>query len=207
MPAATIADPEVVEVLLDLSRLRLLAPFLAPAGCTVAGAAEQAGCTVQALGYWVRRFVRLGLLVEVPGERPARYQAAQREFLLDPSRVMPLEDLLDMLYRGAWTRLLQGYTREYRRVSEDWYVRVGATPAGVLTRSEVAAWQLDDPGAPEPELPLNAWGAVRLSRERAREVQARLTDLVQAAFEDSSDDEADDLYVFHLGLVRDAQGA
>lgn len=199
MERVKIADPAAVKILMDPSKIRLLAPFMAEAR-TVAQAAEFTGYTQSALLYWVRQFARLGLLTEVGETRPTRYQAVTREFLVDPSRVMPLEDLLDQLYGGAWTRMLSGYTREYRRVSEDWFVSLQASPEGVITRREVAAWHLDGPA---PELPLNDWGVIRLPRDRARELQGKLTNLVQSYFDGSSEDERDDLYVFHLGFVRD----
>lgn len=202
MERVKIADPEAVKILMDPSKIRLLAPFMTGA-CTVAQAAELTGYTQSALLYWVRRFVQLGLLTETGPARPTRFQAITREFLVDPSRVMPLEDLLDQLYGSAWTRMLGGYTREYRRVSEDWFVSLQASPEGLITRREVAAWHLDGPA---PDLPLNDWGVIRLSRDRARELQDKLSELVQGYFEASSEDERDDLYVFHLGFVRDTLG-
>lgn len=202
MERVKIVDPEAIQVLMDIAKIRLLAPFMVEAR-TVAQVAEVTGYSHNALGYWVKRFVRLGLLKEVGEHRPARYQAAAPEFLVDPSRVMPLDDMLDALYRPAWNRLLQGYTREHRRVSEDWYVLLKSSPDGLVTRQEVAAWQIDEPQAPPPVLPLNDWGVIQLSREKARELTTRLSALMGEYFEEGAETPQDDLYVFHLGLARD----
>ena len=184
MSRVTIDDPAAVEVLLDSSKTRLLAPFMLEAQ-TVAAVADATGYSHSALSYWVKRFVKLGLLTEVPGSRPAQFRAVATEFVVDPTRVMPLEDMLGHLNGPGWERLLQGYTQEYRRLSEDWLVLLQATAPG---------W----------DAPLNEWGVMRLRREQARELRERLLALVMEYFEQSSESHDDEVYFLHLGLTRDA---
>lgn len=203
MSRVTIDDPAAVEVLLDSSKTRLLAPFMLEAQ-TVAAVADATGYSHSALSYWVKRFVKLGLLTEVPGSRPAQFRAVATEFVVDPTRVMPLEDMLGHLNGPGWERLLQGYTQEYRRLSEDWLVLLQATPQGALIRREVTPLQLAQATAPGWDAPLNEWGVMRLRREQARELRERLLALVMEYFEQSSESHDDEVYYLHLGLTRDA---
>ncbi|MBZ9712969.1 hypothetical protein [Deinococcus multiflagellatus] len=203
MTRVIVDDPSAVEVLLDSSKTRLLAPFMLGPH-TIAAVAEATGQAQNALTYWVKRFVKLGLLTEVGCGRPAQYQAVTQDFLIDPSRVMPLEDMLRQLNEPIWARLLQGYTQEYRRVSPDWYVQLQITPDGYLIRRPVTPWQLQTPGAPLPELPLNEYTVIGLSREQARELKQRLAALVMEYFEQQPDTGPGEMYFLHLGLTRDA---
>ncbi|WP_295817310.1 hypothetical protein [uncultured Deinococcus sp.] len=203
MSRVTIDDPAAVEVLLDSSKTRLLAPFMLEAQ-TVAAVAEATGYSHSALAYWVKRFVKLGLLTEVEGSRPAQFRAVATEFVVDPTRVMPLEDMLGHLNGPGWERLLQGYTQEYRRLSPDWLVLLQATPQGALIRREVTPLQLAQASAGGWDAPLNEWGVMRLRREQARELRERMLALVMEYFEQASESQGDEVYFLHLGLTRDA---
>ncbi|MVN86299.1 hypothetical protein GO986_05925 [Deinococcus sp. HMF7620] len=171
---------------------------------SIAAVAEVTGQSQNALTYWVKRFVKLGLLKEVGTSRPALYQAVAQTFIIDPSRVMPLDDMLDRLNRPGWTRLLQGFTQEYRRISPDWLVELRVTEDGMLSRRQLPTWALDDAQAPAPELPLNEWGVIQLSREQARELKGRLEALIMEYFEAGPETEQDEVYFLHLALTRDA---
>jgi hypothetical protein len=201
MNRVRVSDPEIIQVLMDFSKVRLLAHFT-PEARTVAQAAGTTGQTQNALLYWIKKFVRMGLMQEVGEGRPAQYQAIACEYLIETTRLMPLENMIEEMYRPLWRRLMDSYTRECRRVSEDWYVKLTLTSEGLMTRREVAAWQLDEPHRSAPELPLNAWGLIRLPHEQAQELQNRLNTLIIEYLDKSSEDEQDDVYVFHLGFVR-----
>ncbi|GGR83414.1 hypothetical protein GCM10008960_08070 [Deinococcus sedimenti] len=192
----------MVEVLLDHAKFRLLMPFMA-APQTIAAAAEVTGTPPTSLGYWVKRFVRLGLVREVGSQRPAVFEAVASEFIVDPSRVMPLEEMLAEVQRPAWNRMLQGYAREYQRLSPDWLLHFHVTPDGVMTRREVTREELERPGAPVAPRPLGEWALLRLSREDAAAFRERLSGVVQEFLGRSSEDEADSVYLVHVGVTRD----
>jgi hypothetical protein len=195
-------DPQVVEVLLDHDRMRLLTPFMA-APMTIAQAAEITGSPPTSLGYWVKRFVRLGLVREVASQRPAVFGAVSNEFIVDPSRVMPLEEMLSGVQRPSWERMLRGYAREYGRLSPDWLLRFHVTPEGVLTRRELTREELERPGGPAAQRPLGEWALLRLSREDAQAFRERLSGVVQEFLARSSEVESDGVYLVHVGLTRD----
>lgn len=202
MTRVIIDDPAVVEVLLDHAKMRLLMPFMMGPQ-TISGAADLTETPPTSLGYWVKRFVRLGLVREVGTRRPAVFQAVSNEFIVDPSRVMPLEEMLSGVQRPSWERMLRGYAREYQRVSPDWLLRFHVTPEGLLTRRELTREELDGSGAPAGQRPLGEWALLRLSREDAQAFRERLSGVVQEFLARSSEVESDSVYLVHVGLTRD----
>lgn len=197
-------SPEAMDVFLDVSKTRLLAPFFGGA-YTVAEVAELTGVGASALGYWIKRFAEWGFLEKVPESRPTRYRAVSQEYILDPMHEMPFEELVERRERSSWARLISGYAREYGRIAEDWYLRLYVDENELLHQDFVPAWWFQEQNYPMPELPLNEWGVIRLNREKARELRAVLERTVLEFFEQATEDAEDEVYVFHLGLVRDAR--
>ncbi|MFC4636838.1 MarR family transcriptional regulator [Deinococcus hohokamensis] len=201
MTRVTVSAPEAMDLFLDLAKLRLFAPFMA-GPVTVTDAARLTGVSASALNYWVKRAVDWGLLERVGEDRPARYQAVSSDFVMNPTAVMPFEDMLERRDRSSWARMLRGYAREYRRVSDDWVFRVYLEQGELLHRDLVPAEAVAS--APPPAVPLNEWGVLRLSRAQARALQAQLERTIETFFEQASADEQDEKYLFHVALVRDA---
>ncbi|UBV44746.1 MarR family transcriptional regulator (plasmid) [Deinococcus taeanensis] len=205
MTRVTVSAPEAMDLFLDLAKLRLFAPFLA-GPITVTDAARLTGVSASALNYWVKRALDWNLLERVGEDRPARYRAVATDFVMNPTAVMPFEDMLERRDRSSWARMLSGYAREYGRVSADWVFRVYLEGGALLHRDLVPAEAMTSP-APPPELPLNEWGVLRLSRAQARVLKERLEETLQAFFEEASDDQQDEKYLFHVAVVRDGGAA
>lgn len=207
MDGSKMADSKLLDVFLDTSKLRLLAPFLKGV-YTVAEVAEMAGVSAGALGYWVKRFLAWGLLEEVTEGRPAKYRAVSKEFLFDATRDLPLEAVLARWDEAIANRLIRGLLHEHQRISDDWVLRVGLTDDtddALLIRELLPAWAMDDRQRQGPELPLNAWGVIELSRQDAENLRRVLEQTVTEFFERTANDESSDKYVFHIGLVRESR--
>ncbi|MFC4425559.1 winged helix-turn-helix domain-containing protein [Deinococcus navajonensis] len=203
MTRVTVSSSEAMDLFLDLAKLRLVAPFMA-GPITVTEVAKLVGVSASALGYWVKRAVDWGLLERVGEDRPARYQAVATDFVMDPTAVMPFEDMLERRDRSSWDRMLRGYAREYRRVSEDWTFRVHLEGGELLHRDLVPTWALEEPELASSAMPLNEWGVMLLSRAQARALREQLQRTIEAFFAQSTEEESDEKYLFHVALVRDA---
>ncbi|MFC4452323.1 helix-turn-helix domain-containing protein [Deinococcus sonorensis] len=203
MTHVTVTSSEAMDLFLDLAKLRLFAPFMS-GPITVAEVARMTDVSPSALNYWVKRALAWGLLERVGEDRPARYRAVATRFRMDPTSVMPFEDMLDRRDHSAWERMLRGFAREYRRVADDWTFHVYLNNGDLLHRDLVPAWAMDASPAAMPTLPLNEWGVMRLSRAQAQALKEQLEQTITTFFAESSDDPHDEKYLFHVALVRDA---
>lgn len=106
-----VRDRGAVELLTDLKAVRYLAPFLRRPH-TLSSAAAVLGIVPSTLAYWLPRFVREGLLVELDpvaraGMPMRRYRATARELLV-PLAAMPLDRRVALLDAGR-LRLLRRF--------------------------------------------------------------------------------------------------
>lgn len=103
-PVHTVTDPRLAALLTDPVARRFYEPFLART-LSVSAAAQEVGCSLDAMLYRVRVFVRAGLL-RVAEERPRKgraiklYQTVFPAYFV-PHRVTPFTTVEDRLYAGA----------------------------------------------------------------------------------------------------------
>lgn len=187
-------------VLLDPVRRRYLEPFMR-AERSPSQAARELGVPVRDMAYRVKRCVALGLLEftrEQPrGGRPIRFYRAPESFFV-PFASLPEPDLVEMveaLVRPWQALAVRGSVRAMLSVEEgmhDWGwllrlrsrgVSVGPAPGPDADR-EASLRQLFGGTAPT----YLGWIRLRLTRERGRELQQAIVELVQRFEEDDGPD-------------------
>lgn len=194
-------DSEAIDLLMDAERVRLFEPFLV-APLTVAQAAARRGLTPSAMAYWVKKFVRLGLLRAVESGKTPTYEATADEFVFDLMRGVPFEDVLRRQYSPTWDRMLGALVADYRHVSEDWVMRLYRDERGLIHREGVPEWMLNEPNRPWPPMALNTWGTLRMSKDVARAFQAALEEVVERFGAMASKATDDPEYILHVGFVK-----
>jgi hypothetical protein len=195
-PARLVRETPAATVLLDPQRRRFLEPFMRGER-SASQAAREVGVSVKDMAYRVKRFVALGLLDMVReqprGGRPIRFYRASVAYFV-PFASLPEADLVEMVEAlvAPWQALaLRGLVRTMLSAEEGmldwgWLLRlrdrgVSVGPAPGPTAGPEAMERLMLEGA----VPVfYGWIPLRLTRERARELQRALVDVVREFGED-----------------------
>lgn len=195
-PARVIRETPAATLLLDPARQRYLEPFMRGERST-SQAAREVGVSVKDMAYRVKRFLALGLLEptrEQPrGGRPIRFYRAPEAFFV-PFASLPEPDLVEMvdaLLRPWQALAIRHAVRAMQSADEGmhtwgWLLRMRQRGVSVGPAPAPDA----DPGA-LADLLLHAaapmylgWVPLHLTRERARELQQELIELVLRFAED-----------------------
>lgn len=213
MQTSKIVNSQAGSLLLDMTKARLLTPFMVRP-MTLAEAATHAAVKASSLDYWVKRFLELDLLVAVPGTRPQMYQASSSEYLIDVSRTAPLEEIVHQLDKPGQVRVTRAITSAYRRLTDDWYLRLYIDDQQLVRQELVptpAHYTAGEADALKEKLPLNIYGLVSLSRAQAQTLSVKLQETLMQYFENETNtsvgvsaNQETDTYIFHVCLVKDA---
>jgi hypothetical protein len=125
---AEIHDQKAIALLLNLSSVRNLAPFLGHEN-TVSGAATKLGLDIKAMFRWTQRFIACGLLEETrtvarSGRAIRHYQAIASEFMI-PVAELPLAVLVgtdNLLHQQMQDALLRTWLKN--SADRPWGARV-----------------------------------------------------------------------------------
>lgn len=190
-PAHTVSDPRLAALLTDPVARRFYEPFL-DRTISVKAAADEVGCSLDAMLYRVRVFVRAGLLTVVE-ERPRHGRAIKLyrtvfPVYFVPHRVTPFTTVEDQLYLNAEPTLRRWATAAARRLhagdvlgtrlyrdhfGEVW--SVSAQNASSLGRLDTDL--LNDPARP-PNFDVVA--TLHLNEAQALDLQTALVQLLNA---------------------------
>ncbi|HEX9259137.1 MAG TPA: hypothetical protein VF855_06335 [Acidimicrobiales bacterium] len=197
-----ITDPKAVELLTNLRAVPFLGPFLRGEQ-TLSAAAACAQRPVSSLAYWLKQFVRAGLVVETGriarnGMAMPCYRAAARNLVV-PIASMPVDRRASMLDEGR-LRLL----RRFLDGLDEAMVADGlgglryyatSSPTGVAVEVD------DGEGEAGSHRWTDSWGLLRLSSDHARDLVRELEDIANryAAMTDAGGRR----FVVHLGVAPD----
>lgn len=186
----TVTDPRLAALLTDPVARRFYEPFLART-LSVSAAAQEVGCSLDAMLYRVRVFVRAGLL-RVVEERPRHgraiklYQTVFPAYFV-PHRITPFTTVEDRLYAGAepYLRAWASTTARRLHASDVLGVRLyrdhfgqvwSVSAANASSLGGLEADSVSDP-ARTPEFDVVA--TLHLDGTQARALQAALVKLLK----------------------------
>ncbi len=200
-----VESTEIADVLMNVSKQYLLAPFFA-GEITVSKAAQQAGVTALMMFRQVKRFERLGI-VQVTGieARQGRaikyYQTTAKEFFI-PAKVLPLERTLDHVESAAQKVFLHNLVQTIvkHEPTGDLGTRLSLSPVGtgvVAIQLAVAPGKNWQPEEMVYTAIMELWLTTNLSLEEAKALQQELTSISERyAKHDGSQK-----YLLRLGLT------
>lgn len=180
-----VEDAELARALTTPKILRFFSPFLV-SECSASDAARFLGVEISAVAYWIRCFLKLGLLRVTRLERRAgrsikHYHASAESFFV-PFSAIPVESLEAMHDRiGEQSRaaMTRGQVAVLRESRESPGVRVFAQ-SKILRMEYVEATTLAPLYSLESTRPavLEHWDIVKLNFEDAKALQIELSDLL-----------------------------
>lgn len=200
-----IESGEVAQVLMDVSKQHLLAPFFA-GEITVSKAAQQAGVTDLVMFRQVKRFERLGIVqvtkVEARQGRAIKYyQTTAKEFFI-PAKVLPPERTLEQVQGTIQKVFLHNLVKTIvnNEPSGDVGTCLSLSPVGtgnVAVRLAVAPGKLWNPEGMQYAAIVEMWLMTNLSLEEGKALQQELSSIAQRYAKHDGAQK----YLLHLGLT------
>lgn len=195
-----IVDPVLAELITDPQLRRYIATFL-ERECSVGEAAKELEVSPQAMLYWTRKLVKLGLLKVVREERrrgkPIKYYRSVADGFFIPFVAIPSETLEALILKQEeyWQKLLaRNLVRTGRDTFQElhnWGICLVRSEESGLFQDEVHHLRVDVAANPhdehflgdrllEPEAPALwlSWSLFQLSFEDAKDFQRELAELV-----------------------------
>jgi hypothetical protein len=196
---------ETAQVLMNLSKQKMLAPFFAQA-ITVQAAATRTGVSTLVMFRHVKRFEALGLLRVTKKEaRRGRalkyYQTTAKTFFI-PARVFALEHTLEAVSRDSQQLFLHNLVRTIlqHQDSEDIGTQISLSVTGtgvVATQLALGPGHLWGPTETDSAAIAELWLNLRLGHEEAKELQHELAGLAERYAQKSGEQK----YLLRLGLT------
>lgn len=205
-----VRDPEQAAFLVDATRKRLLAPFLARER-TVREAASEVGEQPNGMHYWVNRMVGLGLLCGA-GTRTHRgravkvYRSAADAFQI-PFEVIPGDAFLlarQQTFGPRWDDFLRSLARVWQQHFPDGHATFERDEFGT-PRLTFRLPPLDPVRQANPEpIILNIWRVLHLDTDLAVRLFNELADLRERYEREARERGHPRPFLLHLGLVERA---
>ena len=181
---AVLASPEAIAVLLDARQRAALRPFVG-SECSVSQAARDTGERANTMLSRVRRWQRLGLMVEtrrVPHRRGslALYRASADSYFISYAST-PAADLLALaaeVYQPHLQGVLEAYVRSGEQLSSEWGVCFERQGRDWTARPVIAAEAVCEPTDDAAPPSLLEFREVVLSAAEAKRMQQELMAVV-----------------------------
>jgi hypothetical protein len=184
--SCTITDIEAARVLSTPKTLTMFSPFLV-SECCASDAANVLGLEIGAMSYWIKRFLKLGLLQITRYERRAgrsikHYHASSESFFI-PFRTIPA-DSLEMMQERLLEQTRAAMTRSQMAVILEHHPDAGIRVFGQekrLRMDYVEGLRLEPLYSLELARPavLERWEVLKLNFEDAKKFQIELSNLLE----------------------------
>jgi hypothetical protein len=205
----TITDPQIAAVLIKDNVAAYLAQFIGKEN-TIKEAAEAVNAKLNAMAYWVNRFVAFGLLkitrTESRGGSAIRhYQSVATEFLFATNLLEGFNntEILERIMQRDYSRFTHSVAEFGTRLTPDWRIRVFRDNYGHGVHLEPVFMQ--PPQQPFPKRPLHDWATITMPAEKAAEFRAELEALFER-FKSSVQFGTDtSRFIMHVGFVKEAR--
>jgi hypothetical protein len=196
---------EVAQILMDLDKQKLLAPFF-DQEATVKSAAQQAGVTNLVMFRQVKQFEILGIVrvtrLEARRGRPLKYYRTTAQKFFIPAKVLPLEETLETVSRDSQHlyqhNLVKVILQDQHAQDIGTQISLSVTGTGVVAVQLASApGQLWDSADIDSVAIAELWLNLRLGHEEAKELQHELAQLAKRYSKKTGEQK----YLLRLGLT------
>jgi hypothetical protein len=203
-----ITDPQIAAVLIKDNVAAYLAQFMGQEN-TIKQAAAAVNAKLNAMAYWVKRFLKFGLInvtrIESRGGNSIKhYQSVAAEFLFSADLLEGFNnaEILARIMERDYTRFTRSVAEFGTQLTPDWRLRVFGDVHGYGVDLEPVFAQASQ--LPFPRRPLHDWATITMPAEKAAEFCAELEALFER-FKSSAQFGTDTpRFMMHVGFVKQA---
>jgi hypothetical protein len=203
-----ITDPQVAAVLIKDNVAAYLAQFIGKEN-SIHQAAIAVNAKINAMAYWVKRFLEFGLInitrIESRGGSAIKhYQSVATEFLFaaDLLEGFGNAEILAQIMQRDYNRFTRSVAAFGTHLTPDWRLRVFGDAYGYGVDLEPVF--ASPPQQPFPKKPLHDWATITMTAEKASEFRSELEALFER-FKASTQAGSDaPRFIMHVGFVKEA---